>query len=251
MNNKKIKERIRNNFNKAASSYDDNCTIQNEVCRQAIALLLKYQHHFNHVADFACGTGESTIRLIQNVCYEKCYAIDFAENLLDIARKKLICANKIDFVQGDLDEQLFKTPCLDLVSCNMGLQWATSVSKSIALFSQYLISGGILIFSMPVDGNFPEIKPPLKLILPSQETIFQALKCEKFELIEYDIRTFSMTFTNQFELLKSLKGVGANYNKLRNRNNLSLSKFKAQDIFTISTNAQLTYKIGTYLARRR
>lgn len=251
MNGQKVKEKIRSNFNKVTSSYDQNCTIQNEVCKQSMALLLKHQNHFNHIADFACGTGESTIQLLQNVYYEKCHAIDFAGDLLGIARKKLGCENKIVFVQGDLDEPLFKASCFDLIFSNMGLQWATSLSQSIALLSQYLVPGGILIFSMPIDGNFPEIKSLSKLALPSQEVIIDILKSERFEVIEFNIKTLSETFTNQLELLKSLKGVGANYNKLKNRRSFGLSRPKNQDIFVVSTNAQLTYKIGIYLAMKK
>ena len=70
--NTKLKVKLQTNFNKAAPSYDQNCTIQNEICKQSIELLLLYENHFNYIADFACGTGESTKQLIQSVNYQQC-----------------------------------------------------------------------------------------------------------------------------------------------------------------------------------
>lgn len=248
--NHNIKEKIRAKFDKAASTYDQNCTIQNEVCEQSIELLVRHQNHFKNIADFACGTGESTKRLIQQVSYSHCYAIDFASKLLSIAKKKLSQEHKVDFVHGDMDDLLLGASCLDLVFCNMGLQWSENLFSTIKLFHQYLIPGGILVFSMPVEGNFPEIKTTFKFYLPRHKTIIQTLIKEKFALLEYDIKKITVRFSKQFELLKSLKSIGANYNKLDYQYKQGLSKIKIRDFFSNPENTCLTYKIGIYLARK-
>ena len=245
-----IKEKIREKFNRAACSYDQHCDVQKEICDRSLALLSKHQNCFNHIADFACGTGGSTKKLLQQVRYHQCYAIDFAKNLLSLAKKNLNSEKKIDIMSGDLDEPLFEKPCLELVFCNMGLQWAENLSRSINLFHQYLMPNGKLLFAMPIDGNFPEIKSSFKLRLPNHEAIIQTLRREKFELIEFDINIFSALFKDQFELLKSLKGVGANYNKSKNKYGQGLSKLKMCELFTVPENTQLTYSVGIYLAKK-
>lgn len=248
MLNHDIKTKTRNHFNKAASTYDEYCDVQNEICNHLINQLYKYQTQFNHIADFACGTGESTKKLIDSVKYKKCYGMDFSENLLLLAQHKLE-DRKIVFIQGDFEERILDLN-LDLIFCNMGLQWCESLFNTIKLWHDYLIQQGILLFSIPIEGNFPEMQPAHKLLLPTHNEIIKTLKAAEFELMDYDIKTISFLFPNQLSLLKSLKNVGANYNKSTNAN-LGLQKIKPQHIFTTTTNRKLTYRIGIYLARKK
>lgn len=249
--NVSTKEKIRMHFNRASRSYDQHCYIQNTVCERAINLLLKHKKNFSRIADFACGTGESTLRLTQGVDYEECYAIDFAENLLTLAEKKLNRVKNIYFFQKNFDEELFEIPHIDLVFCNMGLQWSENLSTTMKLFHQYLLPDGVFLFSIPISGHFPEIQLPFKLILPDHETILQILLESKFTLLEYEIKTLPALFRTQLELLKSLKAVGANYNKSASQRQKGLSKIKFDRIFTHAKNILLTHKIGIYLARRK
>lgn len=244
------KEKIRSNFNKAARTYDQYCHVQNKICLQAITLLLKQQIFFDCIADFACGTGESTSKLLRYIHHKKCYAIDFAEKLLTVAKTKLSNKN-IDFVCEDLEKPIFKTPCLDLLFCNMGLQWVDNLNIPIQLFYNYLNPNGLLVFSMPINQNFPEITSAFKLSPPSNNSIIQTLKHEKFNLISSDIKTISVSFENQYDLLKSLKCLGANYCQLSERHRRQgLHKIKTNKIFNNPTNTKLTYIIGIYLARK-
>lgn len=245
-----IKTKIRDQFNRSADSYDQDCEIQNEICKQSINLLLKQQNQFKNIADLACGTGESTKQLIQSIYYEKCYAIDFAHKLLSIAKNKLIHNQKVNFVLGDLDNLLFELSHLDLIFCNMGLQWSDHLPSTIKLIRQYLTQNGIFAFSIPISGNFPEMKPSCKLPLACHEEIIEIVKSASFELTNWEIKTISILFSTQLDLIKSLKNVGANYNKSESQRQPGLGKMKTDHIFTDQNNRQLTYKIGIYIARK-
>src|SRR3990167_1493861 len=139
----KSKLNIRSNFNKAAATYDQYCKIQNEICDYSIEMLLHHDRHFDYIADIACGTGESTKKLIQTVRYNQCVAIDFSENLLIQAKKKLN-NNAITFICSDFDFPIFKKPFFDLIFCNMGLQWSFGFYKTIGWLHQYLLTNGWL-----------------------------------------------------------------------------------------------------------
>lgn len=65
----RIKERIKRSFNRAVNTYDQHCFIQNKVSDIALDRLVSYQGNFSRIADFACGTGESTKRLVDRVNY--------------------------------------------------------------------------------------------------------------------------------------------------------------------------------------
>lgn len=244
-----LKEKIRFNFNKAANTYDQYCHVQNEICQQAIMLLLKHKVHFDCIADFASGTGESTNKLLKSIDYKKCYTIDFAENLLTIAKEKLPNKN-IDFICADLEELIFKKPCLDLIFCNMGLQWVEDLSNPITLFYKYLKPKGLLIFSLPIDNNFPEMKSLFKISFCANNSIIKILKDKKFTLVNSMIKTVSVSFKTQYDLLKSLKYLGTNYNKSSNQQQ-GLRKIKFNEIFVNPKNTELTYVVGIYMARKK
>lgn len=246
-----VKQKIYTHFNRCANYYDNNCTIQNTICEHTIGLLIKNHRKFNCIIDLACGTGESTKKILQTINYKKCYAIDLAENLLYIAQNKLNNYENIEFFQGDIDNKLFKTSIADLVFCNMGLQWSENLYNAINLLYHYLDKNGLFIFSIPISGNFPEINSPFKPNLLDHKTILQILSKNHFSLVEYKLKTFYTQFENQLDALKSLKSVGANYNKSSERRLQGLSKIKLENIFVSPENAQLTYKIGIYLAARK
>lgn len=251
MMNCSITQKIRTQFNRCVRTYDQNCDIQCQVCDRAIELLLRYQNQFEDIADFACGTGESTLRLVQAVKYKNCYATDFAENLLFLARKKFNSQNQVVFVASDLNKPVIAASCLDLIFCNMALQWSTNLAQVVQLFYQCLKQQGILLFSMPIEGNFPEINLPFKPTLPSHETIIEILQRSDFIVLDCKITILSTPFASQFELLKSLKAVGANYCKSEKHRPRGLSKLNIEPIFNAPSHTQLTYKNGIYLARKQ
>jgi malonyl-CoA O-methyltransferase len=246
----KIKEKIRRSFNKAVKTYDQHCCVQNQVADVALNMLVNYQINFSHIVDLACGTGESTKRLINSVHYMKCSAIDFAESALLLAKNKLSEHESIEFVLGDFDEELFPHACLDLIFCNMGLQWSKDLPSSISFLKHYLLSEGIMLFSIPIMGNFPEIKGEHKLRLPSDAEVIEIIQEEKLNVIDNEIHSISIDFNSQLEVLKSLKYVGANYNKLDAVSKAGLLGVKAQDIFRDQDSKSLTYNVGIYLLNK-
>jgi malonyl-CoA O-methyltransferase len=246
----KIKEKIKRGFNKAVKTYDQHCSVQNQVSDVALNMLVNHQINFSHIADLACGTGESTKRLINSVHYRKCSAIDFAESALLLAKDKLSGDENIEFVLGDFDETLFPHACLDLIFCNMGLQWSKDLYSSFSLLKHYLLPEGVMLFSIPITGNFPEIKGEHKLRLPSDAEVIEIIQEEKLSVIENEIHSVCVEFNSQFEILKSLKCVGANYNKSDAISNSGLLGVKTQDVFSDQDSKSLTYNIGIYLVKK-
>lgn len=249
MLNTHLKEIIRSRFNKAACTYDHHCSIQNEICKRTIDMLLKHKTYFTSIADFACGTGESTKQVTNAIDYKQCVAIDFAQNLLAIAKSKLTEHN-IHCMHGDLDEPIATLKQLDLIFCNMGLQWADDIFISINYFKQYLQPDGYLLFSVPIDGNFPEIKAPFKLQVPSHYTILEYLNNAGFSQVDYQTQLLSQTFLHPLDVLKSLKYVGTNSTRSPKKSKTSLRPLELGEIFIEKENTCLTYKVGMYLARK-
>ena len=244
-----IKNRARNQFNRAALTYDLSCSVQNTVCLQAIQVLLNHQKVFDNIADFGCGTGESTNGLMKHLKCKRCYAVDFAEKLLTVARNKLSYIDKIEWIHCDFDQPIKISKPLDLIFCNMGLQWSSDVVKTLHLWQGYLKYQGLLLFSVPMAGNFPELKETIKPDFLTDREMTDALESNGLNLIEKKFERIEVQFTNQFGSLKALKATGTNYNKTNTSPTQGLKPLKPDHIFINSNVSQLTYEIGIYLVR--
>jgi len=249
-NNQLMKEKIRNNFDKACQTYDTHCDIQNNICENSIELLLKYNRNFFSIGDFACGTGESTLKLINSVHYHSCYAVDFSEKLLSVAKSKL--PNHVRFFLADFDHKILFGDQLDLIFCNMGLQWSFDLLNTLKLFHEYLYKNGLIIFSMPIYPNFPEIHEQYKLKTHDHAEIIKMLNLANFKLINYKRTDITEKFNSTIEALKPLKYTGVNCgNIFKNFNRKGLSKRFLNNIFTENNLFTLTYNIGIYLAKKK
>lgn len=249
MLNDPIKRKVRHQFNRAALTYDFSCSVQHAICLQAMQLLTNYQRVFNSIADFGCGTGESTDFLIKKLAFTHCYAIDFAEQLILVAKSKLAHINNIEWVHSDFELPITFNQPLDLIVCNMALHWSSDVLNTLRLWQTYLIQQGLLLFSVPMAGNFPELKASIKPNFLTDQEMTECLKSTGLSLVAKNFSRFGIKFANQFDALKALKATGANCNKITNVGANGLKPLKTEHIFINSTINQLTYELGIYLVR--
>lgn len=241
------KEIIKQKFNRCYKTYDKHCSVQNKICEHTIQLLTKYISHANHIADIGCGTGESTQQLINTFSSAQYYCIDIAENLLNIAKSKL--SGNVHFLVSDFDLPTYKDDSFDLIFSNMAFQWSFNLLQNLKNFYSYLVKDGAIIFSMPINNNFPELKPHCKLKNLPHAKIVNMLYESKFELIEHMHYVMTEAFPSQTNAIRSLKNVGANYNNSFTTH--SLSKNSIKNVFVNQNVSQLTYIIGIYLAIKK
>lgn len=245
-----VKNRVRSQFNRAALTYDLSCSVQDAICLQAIQILLKHQNVFDNIADFGCGTGQSTNGLLRYLDCKHCYAVDFAEQLLAVARNKFSYIDKIGWIYCDFDQPIKFAKPLDLIFCNMGLQWSSDVVKTLHLWQRYLKHQGLLLFSVPMAGNFPELKENIKPDFLTDREMTDALESNGLYLIAKKFERIEVQFTNQLSALKALKATGTNYNKTTTSPKHGLKSLKTDHFFINSNVSQLTYEIGIYLSRK-
>lgn len=243
------KNKIKHHFNKSYRTYDAYCQVQNNVSQCALKLLQRHASYCEKIADFACGTGESTLKLINHIQYEQCYAIDFSDKLLNIAINKL--PHTVQCILSDFEDVLFQNNFLDLVFCNMGLQWSFDFNKTLSLLNHYLKNSGYFIFSIPICDNFPEMKSEFKFQQFSSKYIIRGLKDNGFNLIDNSIYINVQSFQSHYQALKSLQAVGANFSPGLTVHSKGLKKMNVRELF-IENNVspQLTYCIGIYLCQK-
>lgn len=250
MSAKEIKNTIQNRFNKAALTYDDHSIVQKKILHLTIDLLLKEKNTFQNIANIACGTGECMLALRDNINYLHCYALDLSEKMLTVAKNKCKNDYRIQWIHADFEQQDWLTSELDLIFCNMGLQWSLHLDKTLILWQNYLHKNGLLVFSVPLHNNFPELYSQVKPEFISHRKIVSILRNNGYKILEYHLESIIEKFPNQMSALKALKATGTNGDKKAGRVHYGLKRIDLNNIFIEPQCNQLTYKIGIYLAKR-
>lgn len=239
---------VRKNFNRAAKNYDQHSEIQRRISQHVLNALMPTQNNFNFIADFACGSGESTRDLIDRIQYKHCVAIDNADSMIQVAQEKLKNYYEINLCIGSFNKRLFNPSTFDLISCQMGLQWSCNITHTLRLFYDYLKPGGILVFTLPVHGNFPELNDSYKLPLPCDTKLQQSILKLQFVVQYHQFKTYKTHYENGLLALRSLKAIGANYNRSPSKNQCGLRRPQLKKIFT--EHSSLTYHISSYIVRK-
>lgn len=89
-------------WNMLAKSYDKRVSKYDDAYKKTIDISKRYLNSEQVVLDYACGTGITTIDLSKNV--QKIIAIDIAEKMVELAKKKTIERNikNVEFKVADL-----------------------------------------------------------------------------------------------------------------------------------------------------
>ncbi|MFZ4076439.1 MAG: methyltransferase domain-containing protein [Legionellaceae bacterium] len=236
-----LKNKIKASFNQAWASYDDHALLQKKICTELVNLLKFNTKIYDHIADIACGTGISTEALITACQPSTLYAIDFSEQLLQRAQRKLIHSNT-QFMLADFDEIFLPKHTLDLMFSSMGLQWSLNLKETLHHLHSFIQPRGSLAFAIPVDGTFPELHSTSKNILHRASSLESILAATGFKHHSITTQTYIESFTSQKEALYSIKNIGAHC-KLNQTKTQSLNPYINPDRTT------LTYEICFVIAQ--
>ena len=244
MLNEKI--RIRRSFNKAFKTYDDYGYMPIKICKELLSQLKKLEFNYEVIADFACGTGISTQEIHLTFSCKSLYAIDFCNNLLNEAKKKVRNSN-IVFILADFDNFLFFENSLHLIFCNMGLQWSLDLRNTFKVLFYQLIHSGIMAFSIPLAGTLNELNKKSRNQFYQPGFITSLLVENGFLILSYQERNFTDEFKTIQEAIRSIKYIGANCLVQRQKADLS-----ARPILQSSVNrmVKLTYRIGFFICKK-
>lgn len=231
-----MKNKIRECFNKAVNSYDDNSNLQEEIGLNLLNRLKNYNVTNINIIDLGCGTGKITKHFASHFKYNKFYAIDFADLLLLKAAKYLEPYNIKCFI-ADFDNKLLRD--FDLIYSNMALQWSSNLEKTIENIYSSLNNEGIFAFTIPLDGTFAQIEPNSRNEFVTYNEIISYIKKAGFSILEADLEVFN---EKGIKSLKAIKKIGANY-IINQKNKAILSRSKLE-------NFELTYKIGYFIGKK-
>jgi demethylmenaquinone methyltransferase / 2-methoxy-6-polyprenyl-1,4-benzoquinol methylase len=143
---------VQENFNIIANKYDLfndlNTFFMHRFWKNNLAK--RISNHFNgkriQCMDLCCGTGDISVRLSELQIAEKVYAVDFSENMLNIAKTRLSNKSNSSTLQGDATNlSNFKDNSLDAITIGFGLRNVDKLEKTLLEVHRILKPGGIFL----------------------------------------------------------------------------------------------------------
>ena len=235
MLNKKL---ISENFSRAASNYNDAALVQKQAAEKLCRLASPFIQKDSAILDLGCGTGFISENLSQKIFEAD---LSFAMLKQKSGNFKINC---------DFENLPFKSGSFDILISSFSLQWLEDFEKNFANFSAILKPNGIFAFCLPTFKSLEELRTASFESgcnfhfnkLPQADEIKSALKNSGFEEKIYKSEIIKSEFENGLKALKSIKTIGANYQ--RDRNFISKTQLIQFDNFCLKNFSQRSKKIA-------
>jgi len=216
--NKQSKQKIKQCFDAAASTYNEAAFVQSQAGMELIKKLNKIKIIPNIIADIGSGTGYLAKQLVIEFSDSTVACVDFSENMLAEARHYAEYKN-ISYINSDFDYLPFKSNSLDLICSNFALQWSLNLPQTFFELSRILKAEGYLLFSTLGPSTLHELRDCWKRIdadshvnhYSDLESIKKHLEDNNIKIIEIESRIMTMYFSDIINIMRNLKSVGANY----------------------------------------
>lgn len=219
------KQRVRDSFDRAASSYDAAAVVQREVCARLLDRLAEAAAPTRiaeaaafdlsaapRILDAGCGTGYGARLLRQRWPQAHITAADFAPAMLDLARRDAdqCCA-------ADIEALPLPAARFDLWWSSLSIQWCDARTV-FAEAARVLRPAGQLAVSTLGPGTFSELRAAFGSVDRYRHTIAfneaaainKALVDAGFHTIAMQRQTITQHYPDLKTLLRAVKAIGAN-----------------------------------------
>jgi malonyl-CoA O-methyltransferase len=202
-------------FGKAAKSYDRHAAFQRDVADRLLSLLPDNLLGVR-VLDLGCGTGYCTEKLIQRGAVVTC--ADLSEKMLEQAKLRCGKAAK-DYVIADAECLPFDRASFDLVVSSLALQWCDNLAVPLCEMKRVTKKGGKLLFSTLLEGSLHELKESWSKI-DTHQHVNDFISLDRLNIAlaqsecldhRLNLPQIVVWYQSAFELMRDLKGIGANH----------------------------------------
>jgi malonyl-CoA O-methyltransferase len=208
----------RRSFEQAADGYDKAAVLQREIADRMLERLVYVRLEPRLVLDLGAGTGYAIDGLQRRFRKARVLALDFALGMLRQAQARGSWLHRPRCVCADAEALPLADASVDVVFSNATLQWCNDIDGAFAECLRVLRPGGLLTFSTfgpdtlrelreawsAVDG-FSHVSPFLDM-----HDVGDALMRVRFAEPVIDAERLTVTYGRVRDLMRDLKGIGAN-----------------------------------------
>lgn len=206
------KQAVARHFSRAAQQYDSYAQLQRDIGQKLLTYLPAQP--FGHGLDLGCGTGHFLPLLANQICH--CDGLDLSSAMLEQAKQRF---PQGQFFQGDAEALPLPDASYDLIFSNLALQWCSDLSQAMSEAWRCLRPGGWLLFSTLADGTLAELSKSWQALdgrihvnrFLETQAIEQAVETLPWRQIQLSLQQQVIYYGQTVELLRELKGIGANY----------------------------------------
>lgn len=205
-----IKQRVRESFDRAATTYDGAAVLQRRVCDRLLEALTPDAPP-TRILDAGCGTGYGARQLRRRWSQAQLTGVDFAPAMLELA------GHDTDrCYAADIEALPFAAQCFDLWWSSLSIQWCDPATVFAEAW-RVLEPGGLLAVSTLGPETFHELRAAFAgidthrhtLEFDTPETIRTALEASGFGQINIRREHHAIHYPDLKTLLRAVKAIGA------------------------------------------
>ena len=144
---------IERQYDRAAAVYEQHDALEREVGLRLAERAAFVRNTPGRILDLGCGSGQSALLLKQQFPGSSVLGLDLSSRMLHQFSGKGDSA-----VQADLTRLPLAVRSIDLVFCNMALQWAGDFVQALNEIRRVLRPEGMLLFSLPGPDSLMELR---------------------------------------------------------------------------------------------
>lgn len=152
------KHLIRHRFNRKATQYEPEDSIEEEIARRLLEHLDPVRIEPEKVLDLGAGTGTTQRALAKRYPDARVTAVDFAVAMLERARRDAGGSARLQFVCADMEALGIRGQCFNLVHSNLALLWCANLESVLSECRRVLEPGGLLALSSLGPDTLSELR---------------------------------------------------------------------------------------------
>ena len=218
--------RVRNSFNNASSKYNENAFLQNEIASRLSEKLKVISIKPESIIDLGSGTGflsEKTANIFPDASL---ICLDFAQqSLIKNTQKLKVCA--------DAYQLPFKSNSIDFVISNLMMQWCPDLKTLFDECHRVLKPQGLILFTTFGPETLKELKRSWSVVDKEAHVnefidmldIGDQMIQSGFQSPIMEMEKLTLTYEKVLDLMKDLKGIGAQSVENRSKSLTGKTKF--------------------------
>lgn len=229
------KQRVRQNFGRAATSYEKHDVLQQEVQSALLERLDFYTADPARIVDVGSGTGRGTALLKKRYAKAEVIAVDLALPMLRAAKQHASWLKPFQRVCAEATALPLADHSVDVLHSNLCFQWIDDLKALFAECVRVLKPGGLLAFSTFGPDTLKELRaswaeadqqPHVSRFLDMHD-VGDAMLAAGLRDPVLDVHRYTLTYSEPRKLLEELQGLGAtNADQTRERGLTGKARYK-------------------------
>lgn len=212
------KKKIASCFGSAASYYDKQAELQQQVADRLIASLQPWRDILpgGPIIELGSGTGFVTKGLAELYSEREIEVTDLSDEMVAYSRSKFKQYDNLSFRNLDAETIPVDEPHYSMTISGFTAQWFKDPAKTLAQWLEVTKPGGLLLASFPGNESFPQWKAKCEELglpftanpLPDVEEMVVKMSLGPAQ-VDYYEDTITQTFESARYFFKHLKNIGA------------------------------------------